>query len=99
MHHDKITLPRLPVYTATREYPAEYFCQRTYKKLALTPLHFIKLRNLDKLFNFIKLVPRNITWPIFYACPGALQMIFGEIVIARQPVICKRALFNNGFSL
>jgi hypothetical protein len=39
MHHNKTTLYRLPVYTAIRKYPAEYFCQRAYKKLALAPLY------------------------------------------------------------
>ena len=41
----------LSIYTATRKYPAEYFCRRAYKKLALAPLLLIILRYLDKLFS------------------------------------------------
>jgi hypothetical protein len=70
VYRDKTLIRCLSVYIATRNCPAEYFCRRTYKKLALEPLHLIWLRNQDKLFILIKLVPRHLTWPIFYANAG-----------------------------
>ena len=34
-------------------------------------------------------VPRHLTKPIFYACPGSLQMFFDKIISPGQPLICK----------
>ena len=72
--------------------PAESSCLRTYKKLALAPRPVNKL-TLPRQFAFsIKLVPRDTTWPIFYACPVTLQMVFGKKITSWLPIICKGAL-------
>jgi hypothetical protein len=40
-----------------------------------------------------------LTWPIFYANPSALQMIFGEQITAGQVSHLQGRTFANGFLL
>ena len=97
VYRDKTLFHRLSIYTATRKMPAEYFCPRTYKKLALAPRPVNKL-TLPRQFTFsIKLVPRDTSWPIFYACPRALQMVFGKQITSWLLIICKGALLLTVF--
>jgi len=42
-------------------------------------------------------VPRHLTWPIFYAAPDALQMIFNETISSGRHAICKSVLLLTVF--
>ena len=77
--------------------PAEYFCQRAYKKLASLCVHFNNSKYLDKYQIPIKLVPRYWTEPIFYANPNTLQMFFDNIISSGRLVICKAVLLLPAF--
>ena len=82
VYRDKTTFRRLLICTATLKMPAEYLCLPANKKLALAPRLVNKL-TLPRQFTIsINLVPRDTTWPIFYARPDALQMIFDKNVSA-----------------
>jgi hypothetical protein len=71
------------ICTATRKMPAESFCHPASIKNWLSRHCCLLINtNRDKLLTFIKLVPRNTTWPIFYARPVALQMVFNYNVSA-----------------
>jgi len=81
------------ICTATRKMPAEYFCQPASIK-NWHSRHYCLLINTirDKLLTFIKLVPRNTSWPFFYPDPGALQMEMDYCINKYISVICKAVL-------
>jgi hypothetical protein len=82
IYRDKTASHRLSICTATRKMPAESFCPPASIK-NWHSRHCCLLINTtrDKLLTFIKLVPRNTTWPIFYARPVALQMVFNYMFL------------------